>query len=76
MLEKIAKRLGCTIGQLCLAWALRRHVAVVTKTEKEWRMKENLGATEVAGRLTADDIASIDALNINERKFLDFYEVP
>ena len=44
------------MGQVCIGWALRKHVAVATKTEKEYRMKENLGSIEVASKLTKVEI--------------------
>lgn len=32
----MANKIGCTVGQLCIAWALRRHVAVATKVISEF----------------------------------------
>ena len=49
---------------------------MVTKTEKETRMKENLESIEVAKKLTAEDIRLIDTLNKNLRKFWDVYAIP
>jgi len=70
-LKKMSERLGWSVGQICLAWALRRNVCVVTKTEKLSRMVENIGAIGIAGQLSDEDLAIIDDLNINLRKFPD-----
>ena len=69
----MAKSLGCTVAQLALAWALAKGVAVVTKTENESRMKENLLATQVT--LTASQIQTIDKLNKNQRLFWNPYAI-
>merc|ERR1712241_1035312 len=39
-LKSIAIRNDCTVAQLCMAYALRKGVGVVTKTENENRMQE------------------------------------
>jgi len=54
-----------------LAWALRKNVCVVTKTEKQTRMVENLGAIGLASQLADEDIDIIDGLNMTLRKFPD-----
>ena len=73
-LAKLAsEELGCTVAQLCLAWALAKGVAVVTKTENEQRMKENLLATQV--KLSSSQIQAIDKLNKNQRLFWNPYEI-
>ena len=72
-LLSMAKSLGCTVAQLALAWALAKGVAVVTKTENESRMKENLLATQVT--LTASQIQTIDKLNKNQRLFWNPYAI-
>ena len=33
LLKEISDKIGCTVGQLCIAWALRKGVAVATKVE-------------------------------------------
>jgi len=76
VLKDISARVGCTVGQLCIAWALRRHVAVATKTEKEARLVENIEASKFAEKLTNEDIARIGALNVNLRKFHEVYKMP
>ena len=73
---EIAARIGCTMGQLCIAWALRKHVGVCTKTEKESRMVENIDSIKFANALTAEDMEKIGALNINLRKYVSLYNMP
>ena len=73
-LKEIATKHQCTIAQVCIGYAIAKGVGVVTKTEKEERMKENLQSTEIAGKLTKEDIQQIDQLNKNLRKFWDPYE--
>lgn len=74
-LKSIATKKECTVGQLCIGYAIAKGVAVVTKTEKEERMKENLHSTEIAKQLTKEDIKIIDSLNRDMRKFWDPYSV-
>ena len=76
VLIEIAARRGCTVGQLCISWALRKHVAVCTKTEKESRMTENLESLKFASALTEEDMEKIGALNINLRKYVKLYGIP
>ena len=76
VIKEIASRIGCTPAQVCIAFALAKGLAVVTKTEKETRMKENLDSIEVAKKLTAEDIQLVDTLNKNLRKFWDVYAIP
>ena len=76
VLIEIAARRGCTVGQLCIAWALRKHVAVCTKTEKESRMTENLESLKFASALTEEDMKQIGALNMNLRKYVKLYGIP
>lgn len=74
-LKAIATKKECTVAQVCMAYALQKGVGVVTKTEKEERMKENLSSTKIAGQLTKEDIEEIDLLNKNMRKFWDPYSI-
>ena len=74
-LNTIATRLGCSVAQVCIGYALAKGLAVSTKTEKEERMKENLSSIEVAAKLTHEDVKLIDSLNINQRTFWDPYLV-
>ena len=75
ILRGIAAKYNCTVGQVCIGYAIAKGVAVVTKTEKEERMFENLGSIEIAGRLSKEDIEKIDSLNKNMRKFWNPYLV-
>ena len=73
VLKEIAGKMGCSLGQLCIAWALRRHVAVCTKTKREKRMMENLESSNFADKITEEDMKKIGELNANLRKYLDPY---
>ena len=59
--EAIARRKGCTLAQLCLAWLLAQGEDVVAiPGTRHWpRMAENLGALSVP--LSLQDVADIDA---------------
>ena len=61
---------------MCIGYALAKGLAVVTKTEKESRMRENLDSIDIARKLTKDDIELIDTANINLRKFWDIDSIP
>ena len=74
-LKSIAGKLKATVAQVCLAWALRKQVAVDTKTENESRMKENFGALKLVEKLSDEDAHAIDLLNLNIRKFWNPYTV-
>ena len=58
----LAREKGCTAGQLALAWVLAQgdDVVPIPGTKRRKYLEENLGALEV--RLTAADLASIDAI--------------
>ena len=72
----LSEKLECSVAQLCLAWALKRKVAVVTKTENRSRMDENFNSRSFVETLTSEDVAKIDALNLNLRKFWQIYNQP
>jgi pyridoxine 4-dehydrogenase len=59
-----AQRLGVTPTQVALAWLLRRSPAVVAipGTADLEHLRSNVGAAEVAGRLTEDEVADLTAL--------------
>ena len=67
ILLNIPKEKECTVAQVALSWALSKGIAVVTKTEKPVRMKENISALNI--KLTDEDIKTIDKLNLNQRLF-------
>ncbi len=60
-IEAIAAEKGCTPSQLTLAWLFAQgdDVVAIPGTRYPARLKENLGALDV--RLSADDLARIDA---------------
>jgi voltage-dependent potassium channel beta subunit len=62
-LEPIAQHLGCTLAQLALAWCLKnpRVSTVITGATRVAQVQENMKALDVAGRLTPDVLARIDA---------------
>jgi aryl-alcohol dehydrogenase-like predicted oxidoreductase len=61
-LEAIAFRAGATPAQVALAWLLAQdsHVVPIPGTKRLERLAENAAAAEL--RLTADDLAAVDAL--------------
>lgn len=61
-LETIANELGCTVGQLALAWcASNPHVStVITGASGVEQVRENIAALDVLPLLTPDVLARID----------------
>jgi aryl-alcohol dehydrogenase-like predicted oxidoreductase len=59
--RQLAARLGCTPGQVALAWVLSRgaHVVPIPGTKRVKWLEENVAATAVA--LAPADIARLDA---------------
>lgn len=60
-----AKRTGKTPAQVVLRWGVQRGTAIIPKTSKVERMKENLSLFDF--ELTAEEMQAISALNINRR---------
>lgn len=60
--EELAREKGCTPGQLALAWLLAQgdDVVPIPGTKRVRYLEENVGAADV--RLTADDLARIEAV--------------
>ncbi len=60
--EQLAKRKGCTPGQLALAWLLAQgeHIVPIPGTKKRTRLAENLKAVDV--ELSSDDLRLLDEL--------------
>lgn len=58
----VAGRLGCTPGQVALAWTLRQgeQVIPIPGTKRETYLLENLAASKV--ELSADDLVALDTL--------------
>ena len=66
VVQRIAQRLGATGAQVALAWLLSKPlVAAIPKARSPAREMENLGAVRL--KLSAEDIAAIDALPKNRR---------
>ena len=63
-LEVIADDLGCTVGQLAIAWVAHNpHVStVITGASKLEQLKDNLDALDITARLTPDVMAQIDKI--------------
>ncbi|MBD3940479.1 aldo/keto reductase [Microbacterium sp. NEAU-LLC] len=61
----VAQVRGATPAQVALAWLLSRHpfIVPIPGTRRRERVDENAGSTAVA--LSADDLASLDALGAN-----------
>jgi len=57
-------------GQVLLAWALARKLAVIPKSIKSSRLVESLGAADV--QLTAEDVERISGLDLNLRVWVAF----
>ena len=64
-LEGIATELGCTLGQLAIAWASSnpRVSTVITGASKLSQLQENLAAIAVLPKLTAEVMARIDRIS-------------
>ena len=69
VLAEIAAAHGATLAQVVLAWHLAEGRIIFPKSPKVERMRENLAAVDV--RLSADDLAAIDAVNQDRRLATD-----
>jgi aryl-alcohol dehydrogenase-like predicted oxidoreductase len=78
LLTRIAERKGATPGQIALAWLLAQKpwIVPIPGTRKLHRLRENIGAADVA--LTADDISEItraaDAIHIEGGRYSEAAE--
>jgi len=63
-LEQVARELGCTLAQLAIAWCARnpRVSSVITGASRVSQVEENLRATEVIPKLTAEVMERIDGV--------------
>jgi aryl-alcohol dehydrogenase-like predicted oxidoreductase len=63
-LEPIAKELDCTISQLSLAWCLKNPYvsSVITGASRVEQVHENIQASDIAPKLTADILERIDEI--------------
>jgi aryl-alcohol dehydrogenase-like predicted oxidoreductase len=61
-INEIAKRKGCTAGQLALAWVLAQgnDIVPIPGTKRRSYLEENVGALDV--QLGKDELAEIDAI--------------
>jgi 2,5-diketo-D-gluconate reductase B len=67
-IRTVAARHGATAAQVALAWLLRQDgVAAIPKATRPESQRGNLAALELAGKLTAEDVAAIDALPKDQR---------
>src|ERR1700682_4206470 len=62
-LDVVAKDLGCSLAQLAIAWCARNPnvSTVITGASKVAQVEENLGASDVIGKLTPEVMQRIDA---------------
>ena len=63
-LDGIAKDLGCSMGQLAIAWSARnpRVSSVITGASRLSQLKDNLGAVDVLPKLTPEVMARIETI--------------
>ena len=63
-LQQVADDLGCSLGQLAIAWAAHnpRVSTVITGASRLSQLQDNLGAVEVVPKLTSEVMARIDAV--------------
>ena len=66
-LEVVASELGCTLGQLAIAWAAHnpRVSTVITGASRMSQLQENLGALAVLDKLTPAVLEKIDAATLS-----------
>jgi D-xylose reductase len=65
VVKSAAERLNKTPAQVVLRWGVQRGTAIIPKTTKVERLKENLDIFDF--ELTQDEMSAINALNINRR---------
>ena len=74
IIKSIALANDCTAAQVCMSWILSKGFALVTKTQNQGRMKENLESQKI--KISKEDVEKIDKLTeFNQRLFFDNYEV-
>ncbi|MCD6047624.1 MAG: perakine reductase-like [Gammaproteobacteria bacterium] len=61
-LAEFAKSKGCTVPQLCLAWAMAQGVFPLIGTTKVAHLEENLKSLQI--KLTAEDLAEIEHIRV------------
>ena len=75
VIDEISKKYNVSNAQVCIGYALAKGLAVVTKTENETRMKNNLQSIELSKQLTKEDMDLISTLNRNQRNHVDLYSL-
>ncbi len=65
-LESIATELGCSLGQLAIAWAARNPAVsmVITGASKLSQLHDNLGAIDIIAQLTPELLTRIDQISL------------
>ena len=65
-LETVAAEMGCTLGQLAIAWAANnpRVGTVITGASRMSQLQENMGALAVLDKLTPDVLKTIEAATL------------
>ena len=63
-LQPIAQLLGCSLAQLAIAWTIKNpHVSTtILGATKVSQLQENLGALEVAARITPSEMEQVEAV--------------
>ncbi|WP_296443975.1 potassium channel beta subunit family protein [Rhodoferax sp. UBA5149] len=63
-LQTVASDLGCSLGQMAIAWVARnpRVSTVITGASKISQLQDNLGAVDVIAKLTPEVMARIDQI--------------
>ena len=72
VITSIAASNGCTAAQICLAWARQKGVAVVTKSEKAHRIRENLASANI--QLSGEDMQRVDDITEEISYFSIFFD--
>jgi D-xylose reductase len=65
VVQELAKKYNKTEGQIILRWAVQQGLAIIPKTSKKERLKEN--SDLFSWNLEEKDMNSIDKLNKNKR---------
>ena len=77
-MQTLADKLGCSVGQLAIAWCLKNPnvSTVLLGATKPEQLTENLGALDVAVKLTDADLAEVDAILQNKPEAYGGYGGP
>lgn len=69
VLEKIARKHGVTVAQVCIAWAIQRGTSVVAKSATPQRQEENLKVANNVLTLSPEEMSEIATLDRGYRFF-------